>query len=135
MNLEQYAKLARGLVDLFYPMVESTLFNEDGSIHEIFNAFSTIKEDQACDVQNCQTNAPFSEWLVGGKNVRSFLYPYYENKRVIGYLRLRYDLTHFKNLQEQLNFLVQSTFDSPVPQSTIDPWKQSIDQMYPCLSH
>ena len=45
----------------------------------------------------------------------------------IGYLRLRYDLTHFKNLQDQLNFLVQSSSQSLL-QCAMDPWKQSIDQ-------
>ena len=41
---------------------------------------------------------------------------------------MRYDLTHFKNLQEQLNFLVQATFPASPP-ATIDPWKQSLDQI------
>ncbi len=128
MNAENHTQLARSLVDLFYPLVEATLYNAKGSIQEIFNAFSTIKEDQEFDVQNCHTNTVFSELLVGGKNVKSIIYPFYEDNLIVGYLRIRYDLTHFKNLQEQLNFLVQST-SHPLPQATIDPWKQSIDQI------
>lgn len=128
MNAENHTQLARSLVDLFYPLVEATLFNERGLVEEIFNAFSTIKEDQEFDVQNCHTHTVFSELLVGGRNVKSIIYPFYKDKSIVGYLKIRYDLTHFKNLQEQLNFLVQSTSDSLL-QPTIDPWKQSIDQI------
>lgn len=128
MSAENYAHFARGLVDLFYPLVEATLYNADGLIQEIFNAFSTIKEDQEFDIQNCQVNTTFSELLVGGRTVRSIIYPFYKDNLIIGYLRVRYDLTHFKNLQEQLNFLVLSTPQS-LSQSTIDPWKQSIDKI------
>src|ERR1700733_537474 len=126
MSMENQYTLARGLVDLFYPLVEATLYNAKGEIQEIFNAFSTIKEDQECDVQNCQANAIFSELLISGRTVRSIVYPFYKDSLIVGYLRIRYDLTHFKNLQEQLNFLVQSA-SHPLPQATIDPWKQSID--------
>ena len=46
MSLENHTQLARGLVDLFYPLVEVALYNGEGLIQEIFNSFSTIKEDQ-----------------------------------------------------------------------------------------
>lgn len=128
MNAEHYIQLARGLVDFFYPLVESTLFNADGIIQEIFNTFSNIKEDQECDLQNHEVNTTFSEWLVVGRNVKSLIFPLYEDKLIVGYLRIRYDLTHFKNLHEQLHFIVQSTSHS-LQQATIDPWKQSIDQI------
>lgn len=126
MKAENYSLLARGLVDLFYPLVEATLYNAEGQVQETFNAFSTIKEDQAFDIQNCQVNIPFSELLVGGRTVKSIIYPFFKDKLMVGYLRVRYDLTHFKNLQEQLNFLVQAT---SFPQLTTDPWKKSIDQI------
>ncbi|HEV8051188.1 MAG TPA: PhzF family phenazine biosynthesis isomerase [Parachlamydiaceae bacterium] len=128
MNTENRTSLARCLVDLFYPLVEATLYNAEGRVQEIFNAFSTIKEDQIFDIHSVQTNTPFSELLVGGKNVKNIIYPFYQDQLIIGYLKVRYDLTHFKNLQEQLNFLVQANSQS-TPQLTIDPWKQAIDQI------
>jgi len=121
-------QLARKLVDLFYPLVELTVFNAEGTIEEIFNAFSTLKEDQACDFKNCQIGDPFQQLLTVGRNVRCLIYPVHEGKKVSGYLRLRYDLTHFKNLQEQLSFLVQPTAGY-ANQGTTDPWKESIDQI------
>lgn len=128
MNFETNIQLARHLVDLFYPLVELTLFDTDGSIQEMFNAFSNLKEDQTCDVKNLQTSDPFPELLVVGRHVRCLVYPLNRGKEVVGYLRLRYDLTYFKNLQEQLHFLVQAeSFSSN--QRTADPWKESIDQI------
>ena len=41
MNVDHNIQLGRHLVDLFYPLVELTLFDAEGSIQEIFNAFST----------------------------------------------------------------------------------------------
>jgi len=117
-------QLARHLVDLFYPLVELTLFDAEGSIQEIFNAFSTLKEDQACDVKKFQTHGLFPELLVVGRNVRCLICPLDGG----GYLRLRYDLTYFKNLQEQLNFLVKAE-SVPLSQGTTDSWKESIDQI------
>lgn len=128
MNIDQNTQLARCLVDLFYPLVELTLFDSEGSIQEIFNAFSTLKEDQESNVKNSPISEPFPELLVGGRSVRCLIYPLQKGKEIVGYLRLRYDLTHFKNLQEQLNFLVQSTTDYS-SQKTLDPWKESIDQI------
>lgn len=123
INLE----LARSLVDLFYPLVEMTHFDAEGSILEILNAFSTLKEDQECDVENCQIGAPFHELMIVGRNVKCLLFPLQMKEKVEGYLRIRYDLTHFKNLQEQLNFLVQA---GPSNQGTpADQWKESIDQI------
>lgn|GEM_PF-62524 len=90
------------------------------------NAFSTLKEDQACDVKCFQTTDPFDELLVVGRNVRCLIYPLHKGKEIVGYLRLRYDLTHFKNLQEHL--LVQVEI-APSNQRTTDPWKDSIDQI------
>lgn len=128
MNAENYTQLARNLVELFYPLVEAGLYNEKGAILEIFNAFSTIKEDQELDEQNSLKNTIFTELLIGGRSVKSIIYPFFKDNLIVGYLRIRYDLTHFKNLQEQLNFLVQST-SHPLSQATVDPWKQSIDQI------
>src|SRR3990167_7695206 len=124
-------QLARKLVDLFYPLVELTVFNAEGTIEEIFNAFSTLKEDQTCDFKDCQIGAPFQQLLTVGRNVRCLIYPVHEGKKVSGCLRLRYDLTHFKNLQEQLKLIVQPTAGY-ANQVTTDPWKESIDQI---ISH
>lgn len=55
--------------------------------------------------------------------IRSF----YKEEELIGFLRIRYDLTHFKNLQDQLNSLMQPTSDF-LSQSPVDSWKQLIDQ-------
>lgn len=128
MNVDHYIQLAHRLVELFYPLVEGTLFDAEGSIQEILNAFSTLKEDQACDVKCFQTTVPFHELLVAGRNVRCLIYPLHKGKEIVGYLRLRYDLTHFKNLQEQLNLLVQVEI-APSNQRTTDSWKESIDQI------
>lgn len=117
--------LAQRLVELFYPLVEATLIAGDGSIKEIFNSFSSLKEDQTCDVRSLLTNGPFHELLVGGRNVRCLVYPFYKGKEIVGYMRLRYDLTHFKNLQDQLNLLVQAESAS----GSIDFWQESIDQI------
>lgn len=119
--------LAQSLVSLFYPLVECSLLDLKGDITEIFNPFSTIKEDQKCDLGNFHMNEVFSEFLSIGKNVKSILYPFYHGKKRTGYLRVRYDLTHFKNLQDQLNFLIQpsTAFLNP---SGIDLWKDQIDQ-------
>ena len=68
-------QLARKLVDLFYPLVELTVFNAEGTIEEIFNAFSTLKEDQACDFKDSQIGAPFQQLLNVGRNVRCLIYP------------------------------------------------------------
>ena len=106
MVMNQGMQLACKLVDLFYPLVELTIFNAEGTIQEVLNAFSILKEDQTCDLKNCQLGAPFQQLLAGGRNVRCLIYPLYDGKKVSSYLRLRYDLTHFKNLQEQLSFLV-----------------------------
>lgn len=112
----------KAIVDLFYPFVEATVFNHEGVIEEIFNPFSTIKEDQVSEMFKSQKT--FSELLSDGKSVRTLIYPIYEKKFIIRYLRLRFDLSHFKNLQEKLNFLLQSSTIS-----TVDPWQQSIDQV------
>lgn len=128
MDIGNNTLLARQLVDLFYPLVELTAFDAEGSIKEISNAFSTLREDQDCDFNHCEIGTPFHELLVVGRNVRCLIHVLSNNKKVLGYLRLRYDLTHFKNLQEQLNFLVQSS-PSYSSQSTTDQWKESIDQI------
>jgi trans-2,3-dihydro-3-hydroxyanthranilate isomerase len=128
VNVDHNIQLARHLVDLFYPLVELTLFDGEGLIKEIFNAFSTLKEDQSCDVKNFQTSNAFPELLVVGRNVRCLIYPLHKGKEVVGYLRLRYDLTYFKNLQEQLSILVQAEI-APSNQGTTDLWKESIDQI------
>lgn len=128
MNTEYDLQLARYLVDLFYPLVELTLFNADGLVQEIFNAFSTLKEDQECDVKNMQNHSPFPELLVAGRSVRCLLYPLRRHQEIVGYLRLRYDLTHFKNLQDQLSLLVHAETVS-AEQKIADPWKESIDQI------
>lgn len=125
---ENSRDLARSLVDLFYPLVEATLFNSTGDLIEIHNAFSALREDQECAIGSCQINIPFLELLAVGRNVRTMIYPFYKDEQITGYLRVRYDLTCFKNLQEQLHFLVQSISTSSV-QETIDSWKQSIDKM------
>lgn len=127
MQKNQNIQMAHHLVDLFYPLVELTIFNAQGAIQEIFNAFSTIKEDQECDIKNIQTDTPFPELLVAGRTVRSLIYPIHKGKEISGFLRLRYDLTHFKNLQEQLNFLVGKEL-SPTEKAPTDLWKESIDQ-------
>lgn len=129
--MNQDTQLARKLVDLFYPLVELTFFNAEGEIQEIFNAFSTLKEDQACDLKNSQNESPFQQLLAVGRSVRCLIYPVYEDKKISGYLRFRYDLTHFKNLQEQLSFLVQPTVEH-ANHGTTDPWKESIDRI---ISH
>lgn len=126
--MDQNIEFACKIVDLFFPLVELTVFNSEGDFQEAFNAFSTLKEDQGCDLKNCQIGIPFQQLLAGGRNVRSLIYPLYSGKKISGYLRLRYDLTHFKNLQEQLNFLMQPGFDFP-NSGTTDPWKESIDQI------
>ena len=123
--------LARNLVDLFYPLVELTVFDADGSIKEVFNAFSTLKEDQELDNKSFQASTPFPELLAIGRNVRCLISPLYQGEKIGGYLRLRYDLTYFKNLQEQLNVLVQGK-TIPLNQGTTDLWKESIDQV---ISH
>lgn len=126
MQIEYAKQLAQGLVKLFYPLVECSLLDLSGNVQEIFNCFSTTKEDQECDLKAFKVNETVSELLSIGKNVRSLLYPLNKEKKRIGYLRIRYDLTHFKNLQDQLNFLIQPT--SEIQPQTIDPWKQLIDQ-------
>lgn len=126
--MNQSIELARKLVDLFYPLVELTVFNAEGTMQEIFNAFSTLKEDQVCVLKDCEIGSPFQQLLAVGRNVRCLIYPLYDGKKVSSYLRLRYDLTHFKNLQEQLNFLVQPTTEN-TNKGTSDPWKESIDQI------
>ncbi|MBS0656461.1 MAG: PhzF family phenazine biosynthesis isomerase [Verrucomicrobia bacterium] len=118
-------KLAKGLVELFYPLVEASLFDAAGHMQDSFNTFSTSKEDQALDVASNQVNSPFLEVLVGGKQVRCIVSPIYEGSQLAGYLRIRYDLSAFKTLQEQLEFLIQPS----APQRAVDPWKQSIDQI------
>ena len=128
MNTENNIELARHLVDLFYPLVELTRFDAKGAIQEIQNAFSTLKEDQEFNANNMQTGTPLPELLVVGRNVRCLTYPIRQGKKIVGYLRLRYDLTHFKNLQEQLNFLVQSGNGHSSPETT-GSWKESIDQI------
>ncbi|MBA3816086.1 MAG: PhzF family phenazine biosynthesis isomerase [Parachlamydiaceae bacterium] len=128
MNIDHHIQLGHHLVDLFYPLVELTLFDPDGKIQEILNAFSTLKEDQACDIKCFQANKPFHELLIVGRNVRCLIYPIHKGKEIVGYLRLRYDLTCFKNLQEQLNLLVNTEL-APLNQDSSDPWKESIDQI------
>lgn len=128
MNKDANVQLARHIVDLFYPLVEVTIFDSDGSLQEIFNAFSTLKEDQGCDIKNCLTDNTFPELLAAGRNVRCLIYPIHKEKKITGYLRIRYDLTHFKNLQEQLNLLVQTETYSARLGAT-EPWKNSIDQI------
>jgi len=125
VNVEHNIQLARQLVDLFYPLVELTLLDGEGLIEEILNAFSTLKEDQTCDVKSFQANKPFHELLAVGRTVRCLIYPLHKGKEVVGYLRLRYDLSCFKNLQEQLNILVQAEV-APSNQGTTDLWKESL---------
>lgn len=122
MVLEENISLARHLVDLFYPMVELTHFDSEGAVKEIYNAFSTLKEDQECDVKNSQIGAPYLESLAAGRSVRCLIYPI----RADGYIRIRFDLTHFKHLHEQLSFLISA---AGIGLGPIDPWKGSIDQV------
>ncbi|GAB4235670.1 MAG: hypothetical protein Tsb0021_15280 [Chlamydiales bacterium] len=125
MKLEHHRELVQGLTDLFYPLVEGSILDINGNILEIFNPFSIVKEDQKCDLKDSISKTTFFEFLSIGKNVRTMLYPIYENENQMGFLRIRYDLTHFKNLQDQLNFLMESAF-----QQMNDPWKQQIDQIF-----
>lgn len=119
--MNQEIQLACKAVDLFYPLVELTIFDAAGAIKEVHNAFSTLREDQALDLKGSQ------EQLLSGRNVRCLIHTLYEGKKVSGYLRLRYDLTHFKNLQEQLNFLIQP--QGHQSEKTTEFWKESIDQI------
>lgn len=125
--MQSQIEFARKLVELFYPLVEMTLFDEKGSIIEIANAFSSRKEDQECDFNKSQKESPFPELLAIGRTVRTLISPFPTNNKTLGYIRLRYDLTHFKNLQEQLSFLMKSS-DQP-KEETIDSWNHSIDQI------
>ncbi|MBS0623421.1 MAG: PhzF family phenazine biosynthesis isomerase [Verrucomicrobia bacterium] len=127
MIKEDFNSLAQSLVNLFYPLVECSLLDRNGNILEIFNSFSSIKEDQQCDLKDFLVEEILSEFLTTGKNVRSLLYPFYKDKKIVSYLRVRYDLTHFKNLQDQLNFLIQPASNCQT-QSGTDSWKQQIDQ-------
>lgn len=127
MNTVHSVELGRQLVDLFYPLVELTVLDAKGSIQEIFNAFSTLKEDRECVAENFRAGSPFSELLAVGRNVRCLIYPIKKGKEITGYMRFRYDLTYFKNLQEQLSFLVQE--ETAPKKGTTDSWKESIDQI------
>lgn len=131
MHCEHYRELARSLVGLFYPLVETTLFDAHGEFEEVFNPFSTIKEDRECDFDHVAINQMFVELLSVGRDVRSIIHPFYVDGAVAGYMRVRYDLTCFKNLQEQLKFLVHSPADLLAP-STADTWKRQIDQKIEC---
>lgn len=124
MDIENSKRLAQSLVNLFYPLVECSVLDVKGNLQEIFNPFSSIKEDQECDLKDVIVVEAFSEFLNAGKNVRTLLYPFYENNKPVGYLRVRHDLTHFKNLNDQLNFLIQPVSVQPGSGS----WKQQIDQ-------
>ncbi len=126
MQMEHYKHLAQGLVDLFYPLVECSIFDMEGRIQEILNAFSKIKEDQDYDLNNYTGDKVFSELLRAGRTVRSRIYPFCKDKKIIGYLRIRYDLTPFNNLQDQLSCLIRASDFQP--QSTVDSWKQLIEQ-------
>jgi PhzF family phenazine biosynthesis protein len=127
--MNQDTQLACKLVDLFYPLVELTIFNAEGAIQEVLNPFSALKEDQACpNLKDCQIGTPFQELLSVGRSVRCLIYPLREGEKVLSYLRLRYDLTHFKDLQEQLSFLLQPATEYS-RQGTTDQWKESIDQI------
>ncbi len=128
MDRENNLQLARNLVELFYPLVELTLLDLDGAIKDVFNAFSALREDQSCDLKSCRIQVPFSELLIAGRQVRSLIYPVYEEKKVTGYMRLRYDLTHFKNLHEQINVLLQPA-SLDLNRDPLDSWKESIDQL------
>ncbi len=125
MNREEYLLLSRRLVDLFYPLVEWTLFNEEGQVQEILNPFSSLKEDQAGEIKHSEMETPFFELLTTGKQVRTLIYPHYQGKKITYYVRFRYDLTHFKNLQEQLNILIQPLF----LKENAPSWKESVDRM------
>lgn len=116
---------AQSIVSLLYPVVECAIFDIDGRLQEIFNPLSTLKEDQECDLNSLPEETIFSEHLSSGRNVRCVIQSSYQDKKKIGYLRIRYDLTYFKNLQDQLNFLIQPASHSS---SDTDPWKQLIDQ-------
>lgn len=124
--MKNYKNLAQSLVSLFYPLIECSLIDKEGSIQEVFNAFSTVKEDLNCDL-SYPIDQAFPELLRAGRNVRSVIRSFYEGEELIGFLRIRYDLTHFKSLQDQLNSLMQPASDF-LSQSPVDPWKQMIDQ-------
>lgn len=110
-------ELPKRLVELFYPLVELTVFDADGAILEVSNAFSTLKEDQECDLG--KSGSLFQELLGTGRSVRTLIDPLDK-----GAMRLRFDLTYFKNLQQQLNFLV----GSPATENT-DLWKDMMDRI------
>lgn len=127
MSIESISVFAKSLVHLFYPLVELTIFDAKGTILEVSNSFSHLKEDQELDIKKPQTNEPTQELLGIGRQVRSLLYPLHQGKEKTGYLRLRYDLTCFKNLQEQLNLIIKTEI-APKHQATTDSWKDTIDQ-------
>lgn len=125
--MENIKGLMKALVDLFYPLVEATYFSAQGELEEILNSFSAIKEDQACDIKSAECGISFDEHLSSGRQVKSLIYPSYSAKKVTGYIRLRYDLTIFKNFQEQLNTIFSTQTSSKA--STKDTWKAVIDQV------
>lgn len=127
MDFQAQTQFASQLVNLFHPLVEVTLFDEKGSFKEVFNPFSTLKEDQLVDLKKFQAHSTFEELLFTGRNVRSLIYPFYKSSKIAGYMRLRYDLSSFKNLQEQLHFLIGPEKIAAQQSKTL-PWKESIDQ-------
>lgn len=121
--MEQTVDLARKMVDLFYPLVELAVFDAEGKVAEIVNPFSNLKEDQGLNLEDREIGAPFHELLRSGKQVRSLIY----EDQSYGYVRIRYDLSYFKLLQEQVGLLLQGSGIRTEDEGK-EVWKGSIDQ-------
>ncbi len=124
MHDEKYRPLAQMLVDFFYPQVEATLFNAKGDLIEVFNPFSSLREDQTADLPALKKGGASHEVLAGGAQVKQMIHAFHDQS---GYLRLRYDTSKLHQLKDQLELLLQMPFTAANP--SVNEWQVNVDQL------
>ncbi len=121
--MEKFKDLAQLLVNFFYPLVEASIFSSKGELVEIWNSFSSLKEDQGAELEILGRGEAEHEVLMTGAHVKRLVYPI-GDEELSGYLRLRYDTSKLHSLKDQLELLLQLPFQQPV-----NDWQINVDQL------
>jgi len=129
MDIKTFKPLARSLVDFFYPLVEATLFTNEGEIVEILNPFSSLKEDQTSELEVLKKGGSCHEVLKSGDRLKLMLQPINDTEGELrGFLRLRYDTSKLHDLKDQLDLLLQQPFQPPSSEN-VNEWQINVDQL------
>lgn len=112
-------KFLKAIANLFFPLVEITVFDHKGEVEETINAFSIHKEDQ--EINRGFSENPCPEHLRNGKKVKTILV-----NLEPGYLRIRIDINIFSDLYKQLEDLLQPSKNVNIGNES---WERLVDNI------